>query len=131
MSRFKGFTRVASSYEPGEARLAVTALEGAGFHPITTGMQTTDTLPMNSLAFGPIEVMVPDADADEAAALLEAIANGTVINHAPLYANGVEPDDPQVEEDSPRKGWLAHILGFLVAGVSSPLKGLSVDRKTK
>lgn len=127
MSRFKGFARIASSFDPMEIRMAVTALEGAGFITMTPGLQTTETLPMNSLAFGPVEVYVPAEDAEEAVALLEAIASGTVIPH--------DQRDLREDIDHPvpvrRAGWLGNLFGFLLAGVSSPIKGLSVDRRPK
>ncbi|WP_224816354.1 putative signal transducing protein [Hasllibacter sp. MH4015] len=128
MSRFKGFTRVAASFEPTEIRMAKTALEGAGFTVITPGMQTSETIPYASLALGPMEVLVPDADAEEAKALLQAIANGTVINHAP---DGMWDDEDDTPEAAPtrKRGWLGNLLGFLLAGVSSPLRGLSVDKR--
>ncbi len=128
MSRFKGFTRVATSFEATEIRMAKTALDGAGFTVITPGMQTSETIPYASLALGPMEVLVPDAEAEEAKALLQAIANGTVINHAP----GETWADEEPDEAAPprRRGWIGNLFGFLLAGVSQPLKGLSVDRRT-
>lgn len=126
MSRFKGFTRIATSFEPTEIRMAVAALEGAGYITIAPGLQITDTLPMNSLAFGPLEVYVPDDDAETARALLEAIASGTVIPHDQRDLVD-DPDDPG---PPPRQqSWLGNVFGYVLAGVSRPLKGLSVDRK--
>ena len=49
MSRFKGFTRIAASFDPIEIRLAFTALDGAGFTTITPNLRITETLPMNPL----------------------------------------------------------------------------------
>lgn len=125
MSRYAGFTRIAASFEPMEIRMAVAALEGADITHIAPGMQTTDTLPMNSLAFGPMELYVIDAQADEATALLSAIESGTVIPHDQRDL----VDDPDDTLERPRKSWLGNLFGFLLAGVSSPLKGLSVDRR--
>lgn len=127
MSRYSGFTRVAASFEPMEIRMAVAALEGADFTIIAPGMQMTETLPMNSLAFGPMELYVIDEQAEDAAALLSAIENGTVIPHD--QRDLVEDPDDVIEP--PRKSWFGNLLGFLLAGVSSPLKGLSVDRKRR
>jgi hypothetical protein len=127
MSRYSGFTRIASSFEPMEVRMAVAALEGAGFTFIAPGMQMTETLPMNSLAFGPMEIYVIDAEADDAAALLDAIAGGTVIPHDQRDL----VDDPDDVVERPRKSWLGNLFGFMLAGVSSPLKGLSVDRRKR
>ncbi len=107
--------------------MAVAALEGAEFTIIAPGMQMTETLPMNSLAFGPMELYVIDEQADEAAALLSAIENGTVIPHD--QRDLVEDPDDEIER--PRKSWFGNLFGFLLAGVSSPLKGLSVDRKRR
>lgn len=127
MSRYKGFTRVAASFDPMEIRMALAALEGADFTVIAPGMETTSTLPMNSLAFGPMEIYVLDPQYDDAAALLQAIAGGTVIAHDQRDLK----DDPDDHLERPRKSWLGNLFGFLLAGVSSPLKGLSVERKKR
>lgn len=127
MSRYTGFTRVAASFDPMEIRMALAALEGAEFIVIAPGLETTSTLPMNALAFGPLEIYVIDRQYDDAVALLEAIASGTVIPHD--QRDLVEdPDDTPVP---PRKGWFGNLFGFLLAGVSSPLKGLSVERRKR
>ncbi len=127
MSRYPGFTRIASSFEPLEIRMAIAALEGANYTMIAPGMQMTDTLPMNSLAFGPMELYVIDAEADEASALLSAIETGTVIPHDQRDL----VDDPDYTMERQQKGWLGNLFGFLLAGVSSPLKGLSVDKRAQ
>ncbi|MBY4893987.1 hypothetical protein KUL25_14605 [Rhodobacteraceae bacterium N5(2021)] len=127
MSRYTGFTRVAASFDTMEIRMAVAALEGADFTVIAPGMQMTDTLPMNALAFGPMEIYVIDPEADEAAALLQAIASGTVIPHD--QRDLVEDADDN--RKARRKSWISNLFGFLLAGVSAPLKGLSVDRKRR
>lgn len=127
MSRYNGFTRVAASFDPMEVRMALAALEGADFIVIAPGLETTSTLPMNSLAFGPLEIYVIDRQYDDAAALLEAIASGTIIPHD--QRDLVEDPDDMVER--PAKSWLGNLFGFMLAGVSSPLKGLSVDRKRR
>ncbi|OAN75173.1 hypothetical protein A8B78_16575 [Jannaschia sp. EhC01] len=127
MSRYTGFTRVAASFDTMEIRMAIAALEGADFTVIAPGMQMTDTLPMNALAFGPMEIYVIDPEADEAAALLQAIASGTVIPHD--QRDLVEDHDD--DRKAPRKSWISNLFGFLLAGVSAPLKGLSVDRKRR
>lgn len=127
MSRYTGFTRVAASFDTMEIRMAVAALEGADFTVIAPGMQMTDTLPMNSLAFGPMEIYVIDHQADEAAALLEAIASGTVIPHD--QRDLVEDPDDDIEPAG--KSWIGNLFGFLLAGVSRPLKGLSVERRRR
>lgn len=125
MSRYNGFTRVAASFDPMEIRMALAALEGAEFTVIAPGLETTSTLPMNSLAFGPLEIYVLDRQSDDAAALLDAIAGGTVIPHDQRDLT----EDPEDVVERPRKSWLSNLFGFLLSGVSSPLKGLSVDRR--
>lgn len=123
--RYPGFTRVAASFDPMEIRMALAALEGAEFTVIAPGLETTSTLPMNSLAFGPLEIYVIDHQYDDAAALLEAIAGGTIIPHDQRDL----VDDPDDDFETPRKSWLSNVFGFLLAGVSSPLKGLSIERR--
>lgn len=127
MSRYNGFTRVAASFDPMEIRMAVAALEGADFLIIAPGLETTSTLPMNSLAFGPLEIYVIDRQYDDAVALLDAIADGTVIPHDQRELVD-EPDDITPPR---RKSWISNVFGFLLAGVSSPLKGLSVERRKR
>lgn len=127
MSRYNGFTRVAASFDPMEIRMALAALEGAEFIVIAPGLETTSTLPMNSLAFGPLEIYVIDRQYDDAIALLEAIASGTIIPHDQRDL----VDDPSDAIEPPRKGWFSNLFGFLLAGVSSPLKGLSVERRKR
>lgn len=130
MSRYTGFSRVAASFDPMEIRMALAALEGADFTVIAPGLQTTSTLPMNALAFGPLEIYVINHEADEAAALLQAIATGTVIPHD--QRDLVEdPEDPDDSMTPPRKSWLANLFGFILSGVSSPLKGLTIEKRTK
>lgn len=125
--RYPGFTRVAASFDPMEIRMALAALEGAEFIVIAPGLETTSTLPMNALAFGPLEIYVIDRQYDDAAALLEAIATGTVIPHDQRDL----VDDPDDDFEAPRKSWLSNLFGFLLAGVSSPLKGLSIERRKR
>lgn len=127
MSRYHGFTRVAASFDPMEIRMALAALEGADFIVIAPGLETTSTLPMNSLAFGPLEIYVVDRQSDDAVALLQAISGGTVIPHDQRDL----VDDPEDDLERPQKSWLGNLFGFLLAGVSSPLRGLSVDRKRR
>lgn len=127
MSRYNGFTRVAASFDPMEIRMALAALEGAEFIVIAPGLETTSTLPMNSLAFGPLEIYVIDRQYDDAVALLDAIAGGTIIPHD--QRDLVE--DPDDLPDPRPRSWFSNLFGFLLAGVSSPLKGLSVDRRKR
>lgn len=127
MSRYNGFTRAAASFDPMEIRMALAALEGAEFIVIAPGLETTSTLPMNSLAFGPLEIYVIDRQYDDASALLEAIASGTIIPHDQRDL----VDDPDDNFELPRKSWLSNLFGFFLAGVSSPLKGLSIDRRRR
>lgn len=127
MTRYPGFTRVAASFDPMEIRMALAALEGADFTVIAPGLETTSTLPMNALAFGPLEIYVIDRQYDDAIALLEAIETGTIIPHDQRDL----VDDPEDDFEPPRKGWISNLFGFLLAGVSSPLKGLSVERRKR
>ena len=127
MSRYHGFTRVAASFDPMEIRMALAALEGADFLVIAPGLETTSTLPMNSLAFGPLEIYVIDRQYDDAVALLDAIAGGTVIPHDQRDL----VDDPDDTPEPRRKSWVSNLFGFLLAGVSAPLKGLSVERRKR
>ncbi|ABD56987.1 hypothetical protein [Jannaschia sp. CCS1] len=128
MTRYPGFTRVAASFDPMEIRMALAALEGAEFIVIAPGLATTSTLPMNSLAFGPLEIYVIDRQYDDAIALLDAIETGTIIPHDQRDL----VDDPEDKGPEPvRKSWLSNLFGFLLAGVSSPLKGLSVERRKR
>ena len=127
MSRYHGFTRVAASFDPMEIRMALAALEGADFLVIAPGLETTSTLPMNSLAFGPLEIYVIDRQYDDAVALLDAIAGGTVIPHDQRDL----VDDPDDTPEPRRKNWVSNLFGFLLSGVSAPLKGLSVERRKR
>lgn len=79
-----------------------------------------------------MEVLVPDAQADEAASLLRAVADGTVIPHDQRDLDEDEGAIPAALEVTPTIGdKLKNLLGFLIAGVSSPLKGLSIDRNQR
>jgi hypothetical protein len=127
LSRYHGFTRVAASFDPMEIRMALAALEGAEFLTIAPGLETTATLPMNSLAFGPLEIYVIDRQYDDAIALLEAISRGTVIPHAQRDL----VDDPEDDHQRPRKSWIGTLFGFALAGISAPLKGLSVEKRSR
>lgn len=130
--RYPGFTRVAASFDPMEIRMALAALDGADFTVIAPGLETTSTLPMNALAFGPLEIYVIDHQHDDAVALLEAIETGTIIPHDQRDLVD-DPDDTRGDDPSepPRKSWVSNLFGFLLAGVSSPLKGLSVERRKR
>ncbi|MEP4708440.1 MAG: hypothetical protein ABJ007_00815 [Pseudophaeobacter sp.] len=127
MSRFKGFTRIAASFDPMEIRLAVTALKGAGFTTITPSLRMTETMPMNSLAFGPLEIYVPDGDAENSMSLLEAVADGTMITYDTPDLQGEDPEAPIVK----RKGLFMNLLAFFLVGISNPLRGLSVERRAR
>lgn len=120
MSRFTGFTRIAASFDPMEIRLAVMVLDGAGFITIAPNLRMTETVPAHSLAFGPLELYVPDADAQSARILLEATAAGPIPTDA-------MPDAPPAQ----RKGRIMQLLAFLLAGMSFPLTGLSVERRAR
>ena len=126
MSKFKGFSRIATSYDANEVRMAVAALEGADILAITPGMQLNSVMPHFSLAMGPVEIHVPEELADEATELLNAIAEGSVV---------AEDQEEQDWEQEPIRSEatigdkIRNLLGFAVGGVSQPLKGLSVDKR--
>lgn len=128
MTTIKGFQRVASAYDANEIRLAVTALEGAGYIAITPGLILNHMAPQRSFAFGPIPILVPEADAETARALLRSIQTGTmtVLEDAPF---GPEEDEDEVALPADRTLWrkLLDALGFGLAGVSHPRDRFSVD----
>ena len=131
MSRFKGFVRVASSYDLMDVRMAVAALEGADILTISPGTELGNTMPHASLALGPLEIYVPKDRADEAAALLNAVAAGTVIPHD---QRDLVEDEPETEPltTAPSIGdKIRNLLGFMVGGVSQPIKGVLVDKRSK
>jgi hypothetical protein len=129
MSRFKGFVRVASSYDLMDIRMAVAALEGADILTISPGMELSNTMPHASLALGPLEIYVPEERADEAAALLNAVAAGTVIPHD--QRDLVEEDFEPISRSTSIGDKIRNLLGFMVGGVSQPIKGVLVDRRSK
>jgi hypothetical protein len=126
MTTIKGFQRVASAYDANEVRLAVTALEGAGYIAITPGLILNHVTPHRSFAFGPIPILVPEADAESARALLRSIQSGSmgVLDPAPA-----DPEEDEVDLPQDRTLWrkVLDAVGFGLAGVSHPRDRLSVD----
>ena len=94
----KGFRCVAQGRGALEVRLALAALEGAGIPALAPALTATATWGTGTLRGASIAIFVPDARADEAIALLQAIDAGQVISHAPAEA---EVD----AKASPRRGW--------------------------
>ncbi|MBF9042733.1 hypothetical protein HKCCE4037_05315 [Rhodobacterales bacterium HKCCE4037] len=129
MARFKGFVRVASSYDLMDIRMAVAALEGADIMAITPGVELGNTMPYASLALGAMEIHVPEAQADEAAALLNAIAAGTVIPHD--QRDLIDDDPAPLQRETTIGDKLRNLFGFLVGGVSQPLKGVLVEKRRR
>lgn len=129
MSRFKGFVRVASSYDLMDIRMAVAALEGADIVTISPGTELGNTMPHASLALGPLEIYVPEENADEAAALLNAVAAGTVIPHD--QRDLVEDEAEPLTRNATIGDKIRNLLGFVVGGVSHPIKGVLVDRRSR
>lgn len=68
-----GLIEVARAYLPHEALLAVALLQAEGIFATTFDMNTHATMPAAVVALGGIRVMVPAADAERAAALLDAV----------------------------------------------------------
>ncbi|MEJ6390198.1 hypothetical protein [Gymnodinialimonas ulvae] len=137
MAKFKGFVRVASSFNLMEIRMAVAALEGADILTIAPGTELSNTMPHASLAFGPLEIHVPRDKADEAAALLNAVATGTVIPHDQRDLIEDAPDDEHGDGREPLRSdasigdKIRNLLGFALGGVSQPLKGMLVERRER
>lgn len=134
MTRITGFQRVASAYDATEINLAVTALEGAGYIAITPGLILNHMAPQRSFAFGPIAILVPQADAESARAFLRAIHAGTMTvlddRHVdPEENEAEEPEDEGRDPPATRTIWrkLLDALGFALAGVSHPRDRLSID----
>lgn len=133
MAKFKGFVRIASSYNLMEIRMAVAALDGADILAIAPGTELSNTMPHASLAFGPLEIHVPAEKADEAAALLNAVAAGTVIPHDQrdlMEEEAGEPPAPLRSEASIGDK-IRNLLGFVIGGVSQPLKGVLVEKRKR
>jgi len=63
---------VSRAFNPGEAHLARSRLEAAGFHAVVTHETAALTMDGYAMAAGGILVQVPDEEAEEAKAFLEA-----------------------------------------------------------
>lgn len=133
MAKFKGFVRIASSYNLMEIRMAVAALEGADILAIAPGTELSNTMPHASLAFGPLEIHVPADKADEAAALLNAVAAGTVIPHdqRDLMEEVAEDPPAPLRSEASIGDKIRNLLGFVIGGVSQPLRGVLVERRKR
>ncbi len=130
MTTIRGFERIASAFDPMEVGLAVTALEGAGYIAITPGLRINQVIPHSSLALGPIPILVPQADAETARALLRSIQTGSmeVLDH-----QAPDPEEDEIELPEDRSAWskVLDVLGFGIAGVSHPRDRLSIDGKAQ
>ena len=126
MTSIKGFQRVASAFNATEVSLAVTLLEGAGYVVLTPGLALHQMIPHYSFAFGPVPILVPVGDANNARALLQALL--TEATGAPdvwSEATGMYKATPPKN----RSVWgkALDILIFVVAGVSHPRDRLTID----
>ena len=105
------FVRIAESYETLALTLAVTGLEGAGFTVLTPGRHLDSVLPNSSAALGPVPILVPAAQADEAMEWLRVVAGeGVKVLDAPENLPG------QAAGETARPGWLARLAGRLLLG---------------
>ena len=103
------FLRIAEGFDTLALTLAVTGLEGAGFTVLTPGRHLDSVLPNTSAALGPVPILVPEAEAQEAAAFLCAIApDGVRVLDRPEYLPGQGPARP------PAKGRLARLWQRLI-----------------
>jgi len=66
------FATVFNALSPADAQLIRSRLEAAGFHPFVTGELSALSMDGYSLATGGIRVQVPEAEATEAKAFLDA-----------------------------------------------------------
>ncbi|WP_371223081.1 hypothetical protein [Roseovarius sp. 2305UL8-3] len=74
-----GLTLLAYAYSPSEAALMISALEGAGYDVFVPGYHMMANAQHFSVAFGGAKIMVPDDQAETAAALLAAISADTEV----------------------------------------------------
>ena len=126
MTSIKGFQRVASAFNATEVSLAVTLLEGAGYVVIITGLALHQMIPHYSLAFGPVPIFVPEGDANNARALLQAPQTET------MGTPDARPEATGTNKATPSKSrsvWskVLDILIFVIAGVSHPRDRLTID----
>ena len=106
------FQRIAEGFDTMAVTLAVTGLEGAGFAVLTPGRHLDSVLPNTASALGPVPILVPEAEALDAAAFLRAIApDGVRVLDRPEYLPGQGPARPVRPEAA---GWLARLWRRLV-----------------
>lgn len=126
MTTITGFQRVASAYDPTEVLLAVALLQGAGFVVLTPGLPLNQVASHYSIAYGPVAIFVPEADADDARALLHAAQSDTLEVAGPAETSGaVEASEPRKQRALRRK--LLDLAGFVISGISHPRDRLSID----
>ncbi|MDT0684249.1 hypothetical protein RM543_16310 [Roseicyclus sp. F158] len=133
MSGFTGFARVASAYDPLEVTMAVALLEGASFTVLTPGLNLHQVVPMNAMAFGPIPILVPDAEAEAARSLLEATRPGGCEGPGD-GAEGAAGGDAGESGDPRLRGLrsrLVDLVFFAMSGLSFPRDRLSVDGRLR
>ncbi|WP_116087632.1 putative signal transducing protein [Tropicimonas sp. IMCC34011] len=133
MSGFTGFARVASAYDPLEVTMAVALLEGAGFTVLTPGLNLHQVVPMNAMAFGPIPILVPDAEAEAARSLLEATRPGGSEGPGDGAEEAAEMDASECGEPRPKglRSKIVDLISFAMSGLSFPRDRLSVDGRSK
>ena len=109
-----GLTRIAQVYSTTEAMLIIAAMEAANFQVFVPGFQIHNTAPHLAVALGGIPVMVPDAQAEEAA----------------LFLSALESDDPGEAPQNriakpPRPLWLSLMIAaaYMFTGTAPPVGG--------
>lgn len=86
------FLRIAEGFDTLAVTLAVTGLEGAGFIVLTPGRHLDSVLPNTAAALGAVPILVPEAQAEDAAAFLRAVApDGLRVLDRPEYLPGQGP----------------------------------------
>jgi hypothetical protein len=78
-----GLVTVARAFNPAEAQLIRSRLDAAQFHAVVMHELSALSLDGYSMAAGGILVQVPEAEADEAKAFLEAPPSNETKDHAP------------------------------------------------
>ncbi|MGJ8627449.1 MAG: hypothetical protein ACSHXB_10880 [Sulfitobacter sp.] len=120
-SNGSGLTQLAYAYTPSEAALLISALEGAGFDVFVPGYHMMANAQHFSVAFGGAKVMVPDNQAEDAAALLSYIAANT-------------SNEAQDAPDPPQRNWFKRIVMgviYFFTGTAPALAGRFLTTQTK
>lgn len=115
------FVRIAQGHDTLALTLAVTGLEGAGFAVLTPGRHLDSILPNTSAALGPVPILVPALQADEAMAWLRAVAmDGIEVLERPEDLPGQGAGTEAGAGGSRGPGWLARQVGRLFLGADTP-----------